>query len=201
MQPSAITSLLQQHLPATAVAYCLALWEETPFQFSLRASRSTKLGDFTCRPGRAPRITVNRDSPPYQFLITYLHEVAHLRVHLHHGWNVAPHGKEWKSNFRDLCLPLLHQGIFPDALAEALRIHLQNPFASSLTDIRLTEALRQLDPQAATALQLADLPLGSRFQIRGRWFQKGELKRKRVVCRDLKTRRNYLIQADALVGH
>lgn len=200
MQAAELATLLNRHIPGPAVGYCLNLWQETPFQFKLRASRTTKLGDFTCRPGRPPLITVNADSPPFLFLITYVHEVAHLRVHNRFGWNTAPHGKEWKESFRVLCNPLLQLGVFPPELASALQSHLQNPTASSLTDVTLTRALRQTDPRTTQALLLSDLPAGSRFQIRGRWFQKGEHKRKRVLCRDLATRRNYLIQADVVVG-
>ena len=61
-------------------------------------------------------------------------------------------------------------------------------------------ALREFDPRAKEAVLLADLPQGSRFQIRGRWFQKGEQKRTRVLCQELTTRRQYLISADVLVG-
>jgi hypothetical protein len=91
-------------------------------------------------------------------------------------------------------------GFFPPELSAAFLLHLQNPTASSLTDVELTRALRLADPRPTPLLLLSDLPTGSRFQIRGRWFQKGELKRKRVLCRDLATRRNYLIQADVVIG-
>jgi hypothetical protein len=201
VQSAEFASLLARHIPEAAVPYCLQQWEQTPFQFKVRASRTTKLGDFTCRPGRAPRITVNADCHPYLFLITYLHEVAHLKVHLLHGWKKAPHGQEWKAAFRELCNPLLERNIFPEGLRQVLQSHLQNPTASSLTDTRLTRALRQLDPGVKESLMLADLPHGSRFQIRGRWFQKVEHKRTRVLCRELSTRRQYLIQADVLVGN
>ncbi len=200
MHAADIASLLERHLPGSAVSYCLQLWEETPFQFKLRAARITKLGDFSCRPGRAPRITINADSHPYVFLITYIHEVAHLRVHREHGWNAPPHGKEWKDKFRELCGPLFELGVFPPTLSEALQAHLINPTASSHTDTRLTHTLRQVDPRLGQILLLSDLPPGSRFQIRGRWFQKGELKRTRVLCRDLATKRNYLISADVLIS-
>ncbi|MBL7850621.1 MAG: transcription elongation protein SprT [Cyclobacteriaceae bacterium] len=200
MQAAEIASLLRRHIPDLAVSYCLQLWEETPFLFKIRASRSTKLGDFSCRPGRPPRITINADSPPFLFLITYIHEVAHLRVHNRFGWSTLPHGKEWKASFRELCSPLFQLGVFPPPLAEALASHLHRPTASSLTDAHLTRALRQYDPRSAEALLLSDLPMGSRFQIRGRWFQKGELKRKRVLCRDLTNRRHYLISADLIIG-
>lgn len=199
MQPADLTALLTRHVPDRAITYCLQLWQETPFEFKVRANRSTKLGDFTCRPGSVPRITVNADCHPYLFLITFIHEVAHLRVHLRHGWKTSPHGREWKAAFHDLCSPLLAEDIFPHGICEALRIHLQNPTASSQSDPELMRALREFDPRAKEALLLAELPRGSRFQIRGRWFQKGELKRTRVLCRELTTRRQYLISADVLI--
>lgn len=195
-----LNSLLETHMPSGAVAYCHQLWLETPFQLILRKSRTTKLGDFSCRPGRQPRITINADSHPFVFLLTYLHEVAHMRIHGEFGFKVPPHGKEWKQRFRELCSPLLASGIFPETLAIVLRHHLQNPAASSFSDVRLARVLQELDHRSSGVLMLADLPEGSRFQLRGRWYQKGKLKRTRVVCRELTSKRNYLISAHAPVG-
>lgn len=194
-----LTGLLAPHLPSTALPYCLQLWQEHPFHFVLRRSRVTKLGDFTCKPGRAPRITVNADSHPFLFLITYVHEVAHLRVHQRHGWSVGPHGQEWKSAFRAVCDPLIQLKVFPPDVEAVLLTHLQNPKASSLTDARLTRVLRRYDAHLEEAVLLSELPEGTEFRIRNRRFSKGMVKRTRVVCRDLVTRRQYLISADAMV--
>lgn len=201
MNSAIFFSILKKHVPAEAVSYCVHLWEDHPFQFKLRKSRVSKVGDFSCRPGREPRITVNADSHPFLFLITYVHEVAHLYVHKQLGWRAAPHGKEWKKTFHQLCLPLLQGDIFPPDLNQVLKHHLQNPKASSFSDPALSKALRQYDHHSLGATVLADIPEGSEFQIRGRWFTKGKLKRTRVVCRDLKSHRNYLIAADAVVGN
>lgn len=200
MNSTHLSSILEQHVPAKAVAYCLQLWQDHPFQFKLRKSRASKVGDFSCHPGRDPKITVNADSHPYLFLITYVHEVAHLHVHKELGWRAAPHGKEWKKTFRHLCLPLMHCGIFPPDLQRILEQHLHNPKASSFSDPMLSKMLRSYDHHLMDATVLADIPEGSEFQIRGRWFTKGKQKRTRVVCHDLKSHRNYLIPADAVVG-
>jgi len=196
----ALAQLLELHVPPAAVPYCLQLWQENPFRLVLRNPRATKLGDFSCLPGRSPRITINNDSHPYSFLLTYLHEVAHLQVHKRVGFASDPHGKEWKETFRNLCLPLFDLRVFPDDLTEALRDHLVNPTASSFSDARLSQALQAYDDRLHNALRLADLPEGSQFQLHGRWFQKGKLKRTRVICRELSSRRTYLITAHALIG-
>lgn len=196
----ALLPVLEKHVPPGAVAYCLELWQQDPFHFVLRRTRVTKLGDFSCRPGRPPRITVNADIHPFLFLLTFIHEVAHLRVHRRRGWHAAPHGQEWKESFRDLCAPLFSINLLPASLAEALRDHLRNPSASSQTDLRLSHALRELDQSKSPGLVLADLPEGSKFHIRGRWFQKGKHKRTRVLCREVASRRHYLIPANAPIG-
>ncbi|MBY0434259.1 MAG: SprT-like domain-containing protein, partial [Cyclobacteriaceae bacterium] len=125
--------LLREHVPAPAVAYCLQLWQQQPFDFKLRKSRATKVGDFTCRQGKKPRITVNRDSHPFLFLITYIHEVAHLVVHQQYGWKVEAHGKIWKETFIRLLNPVMTDEIFPPALLTVLRRHMRNPKASSFS--------------------------------------------------------------------
>ncbi len=201
MNSESLVSILEKHLPAKAIPYCIQLWRDHPFQFKLRKSRVSKVGDFSCRPGHSPKITVNADSHPYLFLLTYVHEVAHLLVHQAFGWRAAPHGKEWKRAFRQLCLPLLQDGAFPPDLSQALEQHLHNPKASSFSDAALSKTLRRYDHLLSGATTLGDIPEGSEFQIRGRWFTKGKQKRTRVVCRDLKSRRNYMIAADAVVGN
>ncbi|MBL7865508.1 MAG: transcription elongation protein SprT [Cyclobacteriaceae bacterium] len=200
MNSTVILSILNKHVPPTAVPYCTTLWEEHPFELKLRTSRVTKVGDFICRPGQEARITINADSHQFLFLITYVHEVAHLRVHRQFHHKVSPHGDEWKTAFRNLCTPLLSMGVFPSELADALQHHLINPKASSFTDSRLNRVLRKLEPQMAGAFTLADIPEGSEFELRGRRFTKGKLKRTRILCREVGSRRNYLIAADALIG-
>src|SRR5690606_37915756 len=97
MTASAVLQIIAQHIPPSAAPYAFQLWKETPFVLKITRSRSSKVGDFTgCRHHSIHRITINRDLNPYLFLITYVHEVAHLRTFLHYGTRVEPHGEEWK---------------------------------------------------------------------------------------------------------
>jgi SprT protein len=189
-------TLFQQHVPPAAVFYCLELYEQYQFRFTLRKNRVTKVGDFTFRTGHIPRITVNNDLHPYLFLITYIHEVAHLHVHLHHSNRVEAHGSEWKKSFQQLLDPVLTEEVFPDQLLRALRKHMINPKATSYSDPALTQVLRQYDPKAVKQTLLSELPEGSTFSLNNRWFIKGSLRRTRYLCKELKSKRTYLVPAD-----
>lgn len=200
MSPEKLYTILQEHVPGSALQYCLQLWQQTPFQLKITRTRQTKVGDFTSRKSSQARITLNHELNPFLFLITYIHEVAHLRVHLQHGNRVDPHGEEWKSRFRELMQPVLSADIFqPDILAELNR-HMVNPKASSFADTELTRVLRRYDKHAAQYATLSDIPEGSIFRFQGRFFKKGKIKRTRVLCHEVKTKRDYLVPADVLVS-
>ena len=200
MNPEKIYSILQDHVPGAALQYCIRLWNETPFQLKITRTRQTKVGDFTTRKSSQPRITLNHELNPFLFLITYVHEVAHLRVHLEHGNRVDPHGEEWKNKFAELMQPTLDEIIFETDILVALKRHLANPKASSFADTDLTKVLRRYDKNASQYATLSDIPEGSIFRFQGRFFRKGKIKRTRVLCHEVKTRRHYLVPADVLVS-
>lgn len=199
MTPEKATELFEKHVPPQAVFYCLELFEEYQFRFTLRKNRITKVGDFTYRHGHVPRITVNHDLHPYLFLLTYIHEVAHLDVHQKFGHRVDAHGNEWKKAFRTLLDPVLNNEVFPSTLLGALQKHMINPKASSFSDPALTQVLRQYDPKAIRQTILSEIPEGSIFSLNGRWFTKGPLRRTRFECKELKSKRTYLVPADVPV--
>jgi SprT protein len=196
MRRQELEEILNQHVPATTVAYCLSLWDKHPFKFKLRKSRQTKVGDFICRQGHEPEITVNHDLHPFLFLITYIHEVAHLDVHHTHGRKGDPHGTEWKDSFRRLLQPVMTTEIFPKDLLKQLSVHMENPKASSFSDPELTQALRSHDPKWSRTTILSEIPEGSVFGLRGKWFRKGPLQRTRFVCKEVGTKRTFFVPAD-----
>lgn len=201
MELKKIEEILATHVPQQAVHYCCRLWQEMPFSFKLRNARHSKVGDFTCRTGHTPQITVNRDLHPYLFLMTYVHEVAHLRVHHRHGHRAEAHGEEWKQLFTLLMAPLLTEEIFPQPLLSGLQKHMISPKASSFSDSELMQLFRSVDQRSAEAVLLSNIPEGSVFHLQGRWFKKGKLRRTRVLCREVKTRRQYLVPVDAVVSN
>lgn len=188
-----LKEVLSNHVPATAVDYCCGLWQQHPFSFVLTRDRASKLGDYRFDPRNgAHKITVNHNLNPYQFLITYVHEVAHRRVHKHRSQQ-KPHGPEWKHKFRELMLPLLNPEVFPDDVLRVLARHMRNPKASTSGDPSLVKALAAYDKGSVDVFILEDLPLGDEFTFRKRSFRKLEKKRTRALCLDLKNGKKYLI--------
>ncbi|MCU0356681.1 MAG: SprT-like domain-containing protein [Cyclobacteriaceae bacterium] len=200
MDQDKVLRLLQQHVPEGAVAYCLDLWKQQPFQFKITRSRQSKAGDFYCASAHAtPRITVNHDLNPPLFLLTYIHEVAHLAVFRTFNRRIEPHGQQWKEAFKNLLNPVLNENNFPEPVFSVLIKHMQNPMASSFADSALTKAFRSLEQHAHQMISVHDLPEGSLFILRGRYFKKGKLRRTRFLCQEVKSRRQYLVPAEALV--
>ena len=180
-------------MPPEGLEYCVSLWRAYPFAFKIRNKRLSKLGDYRYDPrDRSHTITVNTDLNPYQFLITYVHEVAHRAVHEPRS-RQKPHGPHWKAKFRELMLPLLNPSVFPDDVLRVLARHMRNPKASTAGDPALVRVLAQYDPEGAQALTLADIDFGEEFTFRKRGFRKLEKKRTRAVCLDLSNRKRYLI--------
>jgi len=194
-------SILIEHVPPGTVDYCFSLWQQHPFELKLTKSRHTKVGDFTSRGSKShPRITLNHDLNLYLFLLTYIHEVAHLHVYLKFGNRVDPHGDEWKRTFQDLMRSLLQENAFPPEILHELKRHLINPKASSFADTDLTKVLRQYDHDHHQQIALSEIPEGSIFRLQGRYFAKGKLRRTRFLCKEVKSKRNYLVPIDALVS-
>ena len=202
MNPDKVYNLLQLHVPGPALSYSYSLWQNNPFELKLTRTRQSKVGDFTSKKSIAhPRITLNQDLNPFLFLVTYVHEVAHLHVFLNHGNRIDPHGEEWKSVFKQLMEPMLQIDIFPEEILHELTRHMVNPKASSFADADLTRALRSFDKHADQYTALSDIPEGSIFNFQGRFFKKGITKRTRVLCKEVKTKRNYLVPAEVLVSN
>jgi SprT protein len=194
-----LEEMLSQQIPANALAYCLGLWHEHPFSFTISRTRSSCYGNYIFRNGQH-KITVNHDLNIYAFLVTYIHEIAHQRAWLNKGKRkIEPHGKEWKKAFQDLMNPILNLSIFPENLLVPLSQYMQNPAASSVSFAPLFEALRSFDKNADTGVFLSDITDNQWFEFRGNVFQKLEKRRTRVLCLEKISKRRYTILATARV--
>ena len=199
MNSNQVFTILQSHVPASALEYCFTLWKASPFELKITRSRQTKVGDFTSRhTKRHPRITLNNDLNQYLFLVTYVHEVAHLHVYLQFGNRVDPHGEKWRTTFTDLMVPILWESVFPEEILHPLRKHMINPKASSFADSDLTQSFRKFDKNSNQVV-LSQVPEGSIFKLQGKYFKKGKIRRTRILCREIQSKRDYLVPADALV--
>ncbi len=192
--------ILSRYLPDAFVDYISELLSTYKVTFKVVKPRKTKLGDFRVRPGDPkPQITVNGDLNPYSFLVTTIHEFAHLKTYLDHGWNVPPHGREWKNNYRELLIPVIHNEETPENLREALLHSINNMKASSCSDQKLQRVLLTFNSSYDEVVTLESLPKNSIFAINNRTFRKEHLRRTRYMCRELSSGRSYLISALAHV--
>lgn len=175
--------ILTQYMP-TAAAPIIAKWiDYFQCEFKIAKGRSTKLGDYR-HPyrGAGHKISVNNNLNAYAFLVTTVHEFAHLLTWNDHKGKVKPHGTEWKYNFKRMMAPFLEEDIFPEELRMAIASYLNNPSAASCTDLKLSRALKKYD-QLVDVSRLEELPIHTVFTIKdGRQFKKGEKLRKRYRC-------------------
>ncbi len=198
-----IFQALEKHVPQNAVQYCWDRWKEDQFNFSITKSRVSKLGDFRFRRDRPIQtITINFDLNPFQFLITYLHEVAHYRAYKKYGTGIKPHGIEWKSTFQQILSPMLSDLVFPKDILIPLKRYLLNPKASTGADLFLNREVKKYNqkPEGHQEVLLCDLKLGETFILRGRKFQKEATRRTRILCLEIASGRKYLISAHAEIN-
>ena len=178
-----IQTALAGRIPDKALAYAVQLYEEKPFGFKLSRARSSKLGDFRYDPRNgALQVTVNLNLNEYQFLITYIHEVAHRYV-FDPKRRVKPHGKEWKTQFQRLMLPVLNTDVFPDDVLRVLARHMKNPKASTAADPALVQVLAKYSLEHKAGRTLKDLPTASIFEFRGKSYKKLQEKRTRAFVK------------------
>lgn len=191
--------ILGRYIPEAGLLYCFEQIKIYGVHLKIVNERLSRHGDYRKLPGGGHLITVNAGSNPYRFLITLIHEIAHLVAFIEHGHSIRPHGKEWKQIFKRLMLPLLNPAVFPSDLLPVLAAHFRNPKASSSADARLDRDLGRYDAQESGVF-VEELPEGALFAYREkRIFKKGNKRRKRYECLELETKRNYLFQPNARV--
>lgn len=161
---------------------------------TITRTRKSVLGDYrNAVDNRNHRISVNGDLNRYAFLITLLHELAHLLTFDRYGHRVAPHGVEWKQQFSMLLAEFLRLSVFPADIQQALLKSIASPAASSCSDAGLLKVLRRYDPVKEGHLLVEDVAPGQLFKISGgRIFRRGEKIRKRIRCEEVATQKVYL---------
>lgn len=193
---------LSKYMPEAAAPIISQWINDTSCRFKVARSRKTKLGDYRAPFRGSPhQITVNHDLNPYSFLITSIHEFAHLKTYQDHKSNVKPHGAEWKQNFVNLIQPFVKLSIFPNDILIAISSYMNNPAASSCTDLNLYRALKKYDiKDTEGAMVVEDLPQDAVFALKnGRTFKKMEKVRKRYKCIEVATNKIYLFHPIAEV--
>lgn len=168
----------------------------TKYKVHLTISRERKsvLGNYrNAYSNQNHRISVNGNLNKYSFLVTLLHELAHLLTFDKFGHCVQSHGREWKNEFGVLLADFIKRKVFPLDIESELLASLHNPGASSCAEEGLMRVLRKYDKQREGFMLVEEVPLNGIFKTQdGRQFIKRERVRKRFRCEEVGAKKVYL---------
>jgi SprT protein len=187
-------NLLTNYLPEGTYEPVLDYLRRFKVHLTIAKERKTVLGDYRHRTHQDNhRISVNGNLNKYSFLITLLHEIAHLLTFEQHGNKVMAHGPEWKMLYGRLLHQFLEHNIFPPDIKAELLLSLKNPAASTCAEDGLLRVLKRYDSKESHNRLIEELMTNALFRIDdGRVFQKKEKLRKRFKCVEVKTGKVYL---------
>lgn len=187
-------SQLQTYLPPGTYEPVLNYLRQYKVHLTVARERKSILGDYRHRTHHDNhRISVNGNLNKYSFLITLLHELAHLLTFEQFANKVLAHGREWKMIYAQLLDQFLKHHTFPPDIEKELLISLQNPAASSCAEDGLLRVLRKYDNDGNKFQLVEEIMMHSIFRTNdGRVFQKGKKLRKRFQCKEISTGKIYL---------
>lgn len=180
-----LMSVLKKYLPPRAVEYCSELVMHYKLHLHIEVERQDRLGDYSPHLGKGNRISINHNLNPFDFLITFIHELAHHVAYKRFGDKHQPHGMEWKEAYKDCMRPFLMRNIFPSDIAAPLTKHMQYPRYTHTTDVNLMKSLMQYDLEKKILLE--QLPRGATFKLRKNSkiiLRKGEQVKDYFLCSD-----------------
>lgn len=185
---------LQQFLPPNTYDAVLQYLQFYKVHLTVARERKSILGDYRHRTHFSNhRISVNGNLNKFSFLITLLHELAHLLTFEQFGNKVLSHGREWKLIYGKLLEQFIQNKIFPPDIEKELLNSLKNPAATSCAEDGLIRALRKYDDAKSHVRLVEEIPSNDLFRCNdGRVFKKGEKIRKRFKCIEVKTGKVYL---------
>jgi len=185
---------LGQFIPEASSLLVLQYLQQYKVHLTITRERKTILGDYRHATFyNTHRISVNGNMNKYSFLITLIHELAHLLTYMQFGNKVQSHGREWKNVYSVLLKRFIDLNIFPADIQQALHQSLHNLPATSCADDVLIRVLKQYDEKQNGLMMVEQIQDGSLFEIeKGKIFKKGKKLRKRYQCVEIKTGKVYL---------
>lgn len=189
-------NVLEQFLPSGTYEDIIPYLERYHIKLKITKERRTKYGDYRpARKGNAHQISVNGNLNPYQFLLTLVHEIAHLVAFDNYGFGIKSHGIEWKKTYQELMIPFLNERVFPPDLLQVVLAAMKNVKSSSCYDPNLVLALRKFDNKPSGTL-IQELPLGSEFLAANKKRYKLLRKRRtRYEAEEIASKRIYIFPA------
>src|ERR1700760_4157334 len=185
---------LRRWIPGEAAPLILEYLNHYRVHLTITRERKSVLGDYRhATRDQNHRISVNGNLNPWSFLITLIHELAHLVTFMEFGNRVQSHGKEWKRVYRKILEEFLPLSVFPADVLTALKKNLHDLPASSCADENLMRVLRRYDEDKQGLMLVEQIPEGGSFSLEdARVFRKGKKLRKRYQCVEVATGKLYL---------
>lgn len=185
--------ILSDFVPQDAVSMVIDSMHLYKIHLKIKKERKTILGDFRpAHEGKPHTISVNANLNKFHFLITYIHELAHLTNFLKNGRRAQPHGQEWKDCFAVLLREYLAKKIFPQDVEQALNKSINNLSATTCSDPALFKILYKYDDRNGKHL-VEELSIGDTFKTpNGELFLIKEKRRSRFACENIHSKKLFL---------
>jgi SprT protein len=189
---------LNAYLPTGTFDPVVGLIHQYKVHLTVTKARKSVLGDYRhAFQGEHHKITVNGNLNKYEFLITLLHELAHLLCFEQYRNRVEAHGKEWKTIYGSLLAAFIKLDVFPEDINKALKKTLLNPAATANGETKLLLVLRKYNIVKKEGVALvAHIAEGVLFEsLNGKIFRRGKKRRIRIECVEVATGHVYSFSA------
>lgn len=187
---------LENQLPDKALNYVREWLAGSNVAITLKKSRKSKLGDYRyLHHSDSHHITIDKELSPEAFFFVLTHEIAHLHVRKIFRNRIKPHGEEWKTVFGKLLIESLK--IYSPEIQSHIVRHAKSPKANLTADPNLWKRLFLANSDSEMSLE--NLYSDQRFRLGNRFFQKGEKRKIRYICKEITTGKRYLINGQAIV--
>jgi len=192
-----LSLLIKDYFPESALDYVTNQIISLNFKLIISKKRFSRLGVF--RPSKnnnKPVISINYDLDKNLFFIVYLHEVAHLMVWNNYKKRTAPHGREWKEQYRKILIEALNKNLFPEETKESIINSLTRPNFHK----NLQKKFSDSSIENSNLTRVKNLPENCIFTLcNGRSFKIIRKIRTRYKCQDVKNGKYYLVNSQAEV--
>lgn len=189
---------LKQFLPNGSFDPVVQLIHQYKVHLTVTKARKSVLGDYR-HPflGANHKISVNGNLNQFEFLITLLHELAHLLCYEAYKNRVEAHGQEWKAIYGNLLSQFIQLDIFPEDIQKCLLKTIKNPAATANGETQLLLVLRKYNPLQKEGVQfIANIAEGTLFEaMKGKVFRRGKKRRIRIECVEVSTGHVYSFSA------
>ena len=187
-------NILENFLPVYTLPFLKIWFGEYHCHLKITKNRNSKLGDYRKLPDKTHQITINGTLEPQLFFFVLTHELAHLLAFEKYGRKISPHGEEWKSTFREMLIESIE--IYKEDLKPIIKKFSKSPKANFMASPELVKYFHK-DEEGFSFVE--DLEIGTQFMFKEETYIIKEKIKKRYLCKNLSSNREYLFKSVAKV--